>query len=195
MAEDRVRRPEVTLVATSAPMPTSAVEEQVPTPPRRRSALLVVVPLVLVALVLARPDAAPEPSPPPPAGLVLLEEQLVVTQSGILVVPVELQNPGDVLQVRSAVAYAQPVVDDPVVQAPEAVRARSDRRFVALLAPDCRLLQPGSPLRFSASVMLQVGRGSSGQELVLDLATAPEIRDRVQALCRRDDAAAAGGEP
>ncbi len=184
MPQDQVRRPEVTLTSSSAPPEPLAVEG--PQRPDRRPLALLLLPVVLLALVLGRPSA-PDARPPEPEqtpDLVLLEEQLAVTQGGVLVVALELRNPGDALQVRSAVAYAQPVVDDPEVQAPMTVRAGADRRFVALLAPDCRLLQPGSPLRFSASLLLQVGRGSVKQDLVLDLATAPVVRDRVAGLCR-----------
>lgn len=184
MPDDQVRRPEVTLVSTSATSTATAGRADEPEARRRRPVGLLLVPLALVALVLTRPEPPPEPSPQPVPDLVLLEEQLVVTQGGVLVVAVELRNPGDAMRVRSAAAYAQPVVDDPVVQAPETVRAATDRRFVALLAPDCRLLQPGSPLRFSASLLLQVARGSMAQDLVLDLAAAPAVTERVDALCR-----------
>ena len=184
MPDDRVRRPEVTLVSTSAPSTATLESTDEPERRRRRPVALLLVPLALVALVLTRPAPPPEPPPQPVPDLVLLEDQLVVTQGGVLVVPVELRNPGDAVRVRSAMAYAQPVVDDPVVQAPETVRAATDRRFVALLAPDCRLLQPGSPLRFSASLLLQVARGPVAQDLVLDLAAAPAVTERVAALCR-----------
>lgn len=187
MPDDQVRRPEVTLVSTSATSTATAERAEEAEPRRRRPMLVLLVPLALVALVLTRPAAPPAPSPQPVPSLVLLEDQLVVTQGGVLVVAVELRNPGDALRVRSARAYAQPVVDDPVVQAPETVRAASDRRFVTLLAPDCRLLQPGSPLRFSASLLLQVASGSEAQDLVLDLATAPAVTERVAGLCRREE--------
>lgn len=170
-------RPQVVLSASTEPgvlLP--------PAPPRRRLSL-VLVPLAVLLLGIGWPtEIAREPAGA--VELVLLPEQLVVTQSGVLVVPVELRNPGALLRVQAAAAYAEPVLVDPEVQAPQSVRAGQSRRFVALLAPDCRLLQPGSWLRFSASLLLKVADGSSDEDVVLDLAGAPVVRERVAALCR-----------
>ena len=182
---DQPRRPEVTLTGSSAP--AGAAEPDGPVRPPRRPLLLLLVPLALLVVAVALPSAPalePAPAEPPPT-LVLLPDQLSVTQGGVLVVPVELRNPGTLLQVRSAGAYAEPVREDPVLQAPEAVQAGAQRRFVALVAPDCRLLQPGSPLRFQASLLLKVARGSDRSDLLLDLASAPAVRDTVVSLCRR----------
>ena len=168
----------MTLTSSSAP---SSAEPPAPRDLRRAWLLL---PLALVAFALLRPVDPPPPEAPQPAPeLVLLEDQLVVTQGGVLVVAVELRNPGDALRVTSAVAYAQPVVDDPVVQAPEQVRAGATRRFVVLLAPDCGLLQPGSPLRFGASVLMEVVRGQQEEQLVSDVGAFPVVRERVASLC------------
>ena len=173
-------RPVVTLTASSA---RPAVRPD--GAPPRFPPLLLLVPLLVLALGIAWPGDAAAPAPTRAADLVLLPEQLVVTQSGVLVVPVELRNPGGPLRVEAAAAYAEPVLTDPEVQAPASVRAGQSRRFVALLAPDCRLLQPGSWLDFSASLLLKVERGSSDEDVVLDLADAPAVRERVAALCRR----------
>lgn len=165
---------------------TATLEEPDGRPPRR-PLLLLLVPLALLLAAVALPSTpALEPRPPePPAALVLLPDQLSVTQGGVLVVPVELRNPGAALQVRSAGAYAEPVREDPVLQAPQSVRAQGSRRFVALVAPDCRLLQPGSALRFQASLLLKVARGSADEDLLLDLAAAPVVQETVASLCRR----------
>lgn len=181
MPEPTPPRPAVTLTASSAP---AGVRPD--PPPRQLPPLLLLAPLVVLVLGIGWPLGATADRPPGVAHLVLLPEQLVVTQSGVLVVPVELRNPGGLLRVQSAAAYAEPVLADPEVQAPTSVRAGQSRRFVALLAPDCRLLQPGSWLRFSASLLLKVGHGSSDEDVVLDLADAPAVRERVAALCRRD---------
>lgn len=181
MSQEQVPRPEVTLASSSAP---SHAEREVEVPPRRGRRGLLLLPLALLGLALLRPvDEPPPPVPQPAPELVLLEDELVVTQGGVLVVALEVRNRGDALRVRSATAYAQAVVDDAVVQAPEVVRAGATRRFVALLAPDCRVLQPGSPLRFSASVLLEVARGSQAQQLVVDLTASPVLRERVASLC------------
>lgn len=173
------------MTLTGSSEPVQDREPDVRTP--RRPLLLLLVPLALLLVAVALPSTPSlESRPPePPATLVLLPDQLSVTQGGVLVVPVELRNPGAVLQVRSAGAYAEPVREDPVLQAPESVPAGGQRRFVALVAPDCRLLQPGSSLRFRASLLLKVARGSADEDLLLDLAAAPAILDTVASLCRR----------
>ena len=186
---EQPRRPEVRLTGSSAPA-GPAVEDAARPP--RRPLLLLLVPLALLVVAVALPSASRDgrtpldtgPSEPPPT-LVLLADQLSVTQGGVLVVPVELRNPGPALQVRSAGAYAEPVREDPALQAPERVAAAAQRRFVVLVAPDCRLLQPGSPLRFQASLLLRVARGSAASDLLLDLSSEPAVRDTVTSLCRR----------
>lgn len=176
------RRPEVTLVRSSEVLVAEPQDESAP----RRSGLLVgLVAAALLLLLVAGPDdRAAGPAPVVDAQLVLQSDSLGVTQGGVLVVPLELRNSGPELRVRSAAAYAEPVVTDPVVQAPRSVRSGAQRRFVALLAPDCRLLRPGSQFRFSATVALRVGIGSSSRELTVDLASAPRVRESVAGLCR-----------
>ena len=122
------------------------------------------------------------PAPQPPAQLVLRGDALTVTQGGVLVVPLELRNPGERLSVRSAQVFASPVGSDPSVQAPEEVAARDSRRFVALVAPDCRLLR-GTGTAFSAGLILEVGRGPVDAQLLLDLSADPVVADRVRTLC------------
>ena len=174
-------RPEVTLTRSSAPSP-----RDVPLPPRRPLPgwllPLGVVGVLLVAAV-GRDDPPRVQPPALDATLVLQAESLSVTQGGVLVVPVELRNPGPVVQVRSAEVYAEPVLADPAVEAPERVREASARRFVALLAPDCRLLRPGSPIEFRATVMLRLALGPTSRELVVDLGSDPAVRERVAGLC------------
>lgn len=177
-----LRPPEVTLVGSS--LPPAALE---PAPAGRRrpplALLLGAVAVLLLVAAVRAPDARPAPAVPA-ASLSLGTGGINITQYGVLVVPVELRNDGPALAVRKAWLYAEPVVDDPVVQAPTSVAAAGRRRFVALVAPDCRLLRPGSPLRFSATVMLRVGLGSTSQDLVVDLAASPEVAAAVDGLCR-----------
>ena len=184
---EQPRRPEVRLTGSSAP--AGPVEEAARPPRRPLLLLLLPLALLLVAVALSSAPSGQEPLDEGPAQapptLVLLPDQLSVTQGGVLVVPVELRNPGAVLQVRSAGAYAEPVREDPALEAPERVQAGAQRRFVVLVAPDCRLLQPGSTLSFQASLLLKVARGSAAQDLLLDLASDPVVRDTVMSLCRR----------
>lgn len=184
------RRPEVTLVRTSAPLPAGAAEaDQTRTPTRHRGLLLATALVALTIGIATAGDPAPPVSDVGPAGgpdasLVVQARDLSVTQGGVLVLPVELRNGGQRLQVRFASAYAEPVAQDPVLQAPTAVAPGARRRFVALVAPDCRLLRPGSQIEFRATVLLRVATGSVSQDLTADLAAAPGVRDRVAGLCR-----------
>jgi hypothetical protein len=182
---DPQRRPEVTLTRSSAGTVGPAEPEQPVAAPQRRGLLLALGVIGLLLLAVTAPDrSAPDPPPPVEAQLVLRPESLSVTQGGVLVVPLELRNAGPELRVRAANAYAEPVTTDPVVQAPEVVRAGAQRGFVVLLVPHCRLLTPGSPLRFRATVVLRVAVGSSMQDLSVDVAAVPSVRETVAGLCR-----------
>lgn len=145
-------------------------------PPRRRTVALVLAALLVLA-VLLRPD--PPPAEPPPS-LQLLADGISVSQSGVLVVPVLLRAPGAAVELGRADAYAEPVRDDPVVQAPDRVEAGARRRLVVLLRPDCRLLTPQAGLVFRASLLVRV---VDGPPLVLDLGAAPAVVQRVAGLC------------
>lgn len=184
------QRPEVTLVRTSAPLPRGAAEPEPPRAPRRQRGWLFGAAAVALLVAIA---ASGDPTSPasdegpvdgPDATLVVQDRDLSVTQYGVLVLPIELRNRGARLQVRSATAYAEPVAQDPVLQAPMEVGPGAQRRFVALIAPDCRLLRDGSTLEFRATVLLRVATGSVSQDLTADLAAAPGVRDRVAGLCR-----------
>ncbi len=177
-------RPEVTL--TSSSLPREAAPEPRAPAPRRRSAALLLLPLAALGLALAT-GRTPAVTPPAAASfdaeLLLLGERMSITQSGILVLPVELRNRGGALQVRRAEAYGSPVRDDPAVQAPQEVAAGERRRFVALIAPDCTLLDGGQSALFEASLLVRLASGSVSRDLVLDLADSELVRERVAGLC------------
>ena len=175
------RRPEVVLVRSSLAPPDQLPERAAPSTHRWGS-------LTASALVLLLAGTAPVPadrSPAPEVSALLLArpDGLTVSQSGVLVLPLELRNSGSALQVTTARAYAEPVVDDAVVQAPGEVTAWGQRRFVALVAPDCRLLRQGSPISFRGTVLLRVETAAARKDLVLDLADVPGVRDLVAGLC------------
>lgn len=179
------RRPEVTLTASSAPLraqePVSA-----PVRRRRRPVVLLALPAAALAVVVGtRTPAPPQPPPPFEVELVLLADRVSLSQSGVLVLPLELRNSGPAVTVQRAGAYASPVVADPVLEAPEAVARGAHRRGVVLVAPDCRLLGPGSALDFSAAVLLRVGQGSVSRDVVLDLSGTTAVRRLVAGLCSR----------
>jgi hypothetical protein len=186
---DPQRRPEVTLTRSSASAVVAtmsdAESDQAAAAPSRRGLLLALAVVGVLLLALTAPDrSASAPAASVDAQLVLRPDSLSVTQGGVLVVPLELHNGGAELQVRSANAYVEPVTSDPVVQAPATVRAEASRGFVVLLEPDCRLLAPGSPLRFRATVVLRVAVGSSMRDLAVDVAAVPAVRETVAGLCR-----------
>lgn len=181
------RRPDVTLTASSAPTRlTPPAGGAAPRGRRSRAVLLLPAAAVAVALVTGSPDPdPPAPAPSVDVELAVLPDAISVSTTGVLVVPVQLSNSGPAVHVERALAYASPVVHDAVVQVPEDVAAASRRRFVTLLAPDCRLLRPGSTVGFSASVLLRVEQGSTAEDVVLDLTT-PAVRRVVQGLCGAD---------
>jgi hypothetical protein len=182
---DPQRRPEVTLTRSSASTLAEREPERPAVAPQRRGLLLALGVVGLLLLAVTAPDrSGSAPTASVDAQLVLRPDSLSVTQGGVLVVPLELRNAGPELRVRSANAYAEPVTTDPVVQAPQAVRAGAQRGFVVLLQPHCRLLTPGSPLRFRATVVLRVAVGSSMRELTVDVAAVPSVRETVAGLCR-----------
>lgn len=159
------------------------------------------VPLVLLAAVAAlavllaalrEEPPAPAPVLPVDAALTLVPDDVSVTQSGVLVVPVLLRDRGPGLTVVDATAYAEPVRDDPAASPPQTVAPGQARRFVVLLAPDCRLLTPRSGLQFRASLLVRVASAGAEQQLVLPLGDTPAVADRVAGLCRRDPAASPG---
>ncbi len=176
---DEQRRPEVTLIRSSAPLPVSAERVR---EPRRRPWLALW--LTAFGLLLAGTSTGEPPPPPAPlaAELVVHPEALTVSQGGVLVLPLELRNGTGALQVAAQV-YAEPVSEDAVVQAPDDLQAGAVRSFVAIVAPDCRLLRRGSPIEFRATVLLRLSRGPQSRDLVADLAGAAGVRELVTARC------------
>ena len=177
---EELRRPEVVLVRSSAPLVLAPLA---PKPPPRRawSQLSLTAFLLLVAGTATGADvvAAPEPLR---VGLVAVDG-LTVSQSGVLVVPLQLSNAGRTVTVDASEVYAEPVRQDARVQVPGDVAEGESRGVVALLAPDCRLLRPGSPIEFSATVRVRVGRAGSEQDLHVDLGATPDVRRSVAGLC------------
>jgi hypothetical protein len=178
--------------------------ERVPDP--RAGALLRAVGLVLAtaAVVLAVAQGQREERPrtdeqrtavPVAASLQVVGRAVSVSQGGVLVVPVLLQDLGPGLTVTSARAYAEPVREDPVVTPPAEVAPAGAARFVVLLTPACELLTTRSRLAFRASLLLQVEQGGTGLPLVLDLGRDPVVARVVDGLCGRTPTADAGGRP
>lgn len=164
-------------------------------PTRLRWPLLVAVLVVaLVAVAGAvRPDRPVTRAGEVDAVLSIDPDSINITQSGVLVVPVEMRNQGGALEVRRAQAFAEPVRLNPDVQAPPSLDVQQTRRLIVLIAPDCRLLRPQSGLSFRASILVRIGSGSVGRDLVLDVGAEPVIMERVTGLC--GPVGAAAGDP
>lgn len=175
-----LRRPEVVLVRSSAPLAVLTLRE--PGPPRRSWSLLSLTAFVL--LVAGTPTGAQVSAAPEPlrVGLVAVDG-LTVSQSGVLVVPLELSNAGRTVTVDGSEVYAEPVRQDARVSVPRDVEGGAARGVVALLAPDCRLLRAGSPIEFRATVRVRVGRAGTEQDLHVDLGATPAVRRSVAGLC------------
>jgi hypothetical protein len=164
-------------------------------PDPRRAAVLRAVALVLAgtALVLAvvqgqreeRPRPQRREAVPVDAQLRLAGGEVFVSQGGVLVVPVVLQDLGPGLTVTSARAYAEPVREDPVTTPPERVAGGRTARFVVLLTPDCELLTTSSRLAFRASLLLRVEQDAAVRPLVLDVGSDPSVTRVVDGLCGR----------
>jgi len=146
--------------------------------------LVAVLVVALVAVVGAvRPDRAVPRAGEVDAVLSIEPDNISVTQSGVLVVPVQMRNRGAPLEVRRAQAFAEPVRLNPEVQAPPSLEVQQTRRLIVLVAPDCRLLRVQTGISFRASILVRVGAGSVGRDLVLDVGAEPAIMQRVLGLC------------
>ena len=133
-----------------------------------------------------RPRLEPREVVPVDAELQLAARSISISQGGVLVVPVVLQDLGPGLTVTSARAYAEPVREDPVTTQPGQVAPGRAQRFVVLLTPDCDLLTTRSRLAFRASLLVQVEQGGASLQLVLDLGSDPAVARVVDGLCDRD---------
>ena len=156
-------------------------------PRRTPPALLLGLVGVLVVIVVTSRPAAPEPPPaePPLAAVLQVAGEVSTSQSGVLVVPVDVVNDGPDLRIVRSQVWAEPVRSDPATGGVTRVAAGRTGRVVALVEPDCRLLGPQSPLRFVASlgVRMAVGDGRE-RDVYVDLGAQPFLAQHVTTLCR-----------
>lgn len=165
--------------------------ERVPHPrtgaAQRAVALVLAAATVVGAVVQGQREERPrrERRIPAPvaAELRLGARGVTVSQGGVLVVPVVLQDRGPGLTVTSVTAYAEPVREDPVASPPDEVGAGRTGRFVVLLTPDCDLLTVRSRLAFRASLLLQLEQAGARRQLVLDLGGDRSVARLVDGLC------------
>jgi hypothetical protein len=144
---------------------------------------------VVLAVVQGQREEQPRPqrrtAVPVDAELRLVGRGVSVSQGGVLVVPVVLQDLGPGLTVTSARAYAEPVREDPITSPPDQVGSGQAERFVVLLTPDCDLLTTRAQLAFRASLLLQVEQGGARLSLVLDVGSDRSVSRVVDGLCGR----------
>jgi hypothetical protein len=140
--------------------------------------------LVAAAVLVGRP---PPPPPPPPldAELRLLGDDLANSQSGVLVLPVEVVNRGPAVAVTDRVVWAEPVRQEPASEGRRRIESGATGRVVVLVQPDCALLAPGQGFSFAATLVLSL-RDDVGQQVdaSLDLGREPAVVERVAGLCR-----------
>ena len=155
----------------------------------RQAGLLLAGGALVLAVVQGQREEQPAPEPrravPVDAQLRLADRAVLVSQGGVLVVPVVLQDLGPGLTVVSARAYAEPVREDPATSPPDRVAAGDERGFVVLLTPDCDLLTDRSRLAFRASLLLQVEQDGAQRQLVLDVGSDRGVARVVDGLCGR----------
>lgn len=155
----------------------------------RHAGLLLAGAALVLAVVQGQREeqSAPEPrrAVPVDAQLRLADRGVSVSQGGVLVVPVVLQDLGPGLTVVSARAYAEPVREDPATSPPDRLAGGEARSFVVLLTPDCDLLTDRARLAFRASLLLQVEQDGARLQLVLDIGSDRAVARVVDGLCGR----------
>ncbi len=145
--------------------------------------LVAAVLLLGAAVVGSRPTAAPVP-PPIDVALRLVDDGLLNSQSGVLVLPVEVVNRGGAVRVASSVLWAEPVRQEPASSGRRRIAAQDTGRVVVLLQPDCALLNPGQDIVFAATLVVELSDDAGQQQQArLALGAEPAVAARVAALC------------
>jgi hypothetical protein len=186
----RSREPAAPPVTVTVPGgPADAPVADGPRAPRSGGAALALAVLAIVAVGVALADREPPPPPPPPldADLRLVEGGIGNSQSGVLVVPVEVVNRGPAVEVARTVVRAEPVQQESTSGGVARVDAGGTGRIVAVIQPHCAVVapRPGIAFPFAATLVVTL-RGPQQQEadLRLDLGQEPAVAARVASLCR-----------
>jgi hypothetical protein len=148
-------------------------------------ALLATALLVAVAVV-SRPHTSPPPAPPPPdVALRLADRPIVGSQSGVLLLPVDVVVRGPGVRIDRSLLWAEPVRQEAVLTGRTRFDADSTGRLLVLVQPDCRLMSPWHGYRLRVTVELElVGPEQQRATAVLDLGAEPPVARRAEALCR-----------
>ena len=126
--------------------------------------------------------------PPPPAPLAvalrLAPGPLVGSQSGVLLLPVEVDVRGPASRLGDSLLWAEPEPQETLLTGRTRFDADATGRVVVLLQPDCSLLAPSQGHRVVATLELElVGPAQQRARAVLDLGGEPTVSARVAALC------------
>jgi len=179
--------PVVTLSGASlAPPPLGAPEPERPVrrPGAGAAALVVGALALLAAAVVLGPTGAAEP-PRLAADVQVVADQVLNSQSGVLVVPVEVANRGAEVTVASTITWAEPVRQEPATTGNRRVAAGGTGRVVALLQPDCSLLSPSQGIPFVATLVVSLqGAQQQSLELRVDLGQESVVTTRIAAYCQ-----------
>lgn len=160
-----------------------------PAPPTARPAGGLVIgalaAAVLVAAVVVSRPPPPEPPPPFGVGLQLAAEYITGSQTGMLILPVDVALTGSPARLAGSVVWANPVRTTSAVGGRTRFTAERPGRVVVLVQPDCTLLAPSQGMQLVATLELTFeGPDSRRTSAVLDLGAHPAVEDRVTALCR-----------
>lgn len=144
--------------------------------------------VLLGGLVLGGGGASPPAAEPLDVTLRLLDAELSNSQSGVIVLPVEVVVRGPGFTVERAVAWAEPVRQAAATTGQTRFRADSTGRVLVLVQPDCRLLSPAQDTAVAATLQLELtGAGDQRATAVLDLGAEPALAARVSAVCAPGD--------
>ena len=159
--------------ATSAPEPPSR-----PTGPLLLAGGVVAVAVLVLAEVLS--PAAPRPDPVQ-ASLELAPRDVAASRSGVLVLPVEVDNRGPAVRVLDAEVEASPVGQASATSGRTRVEAGGSGRVNALVQPDCAELGT-APMQVVLRLRLRTADGVE-QPYELDLGEHPAVRQQVAGVC------------
>ena len=175
------RRPPVVTVTGGAPRTGPAARTA---PASARGPAVLVGALALAAGVAVLRQPPPPPPAPVEASLRVLGERIATSLAGVVVVPVETDNPGPAVVVEQLAVRAEPVRQTSSAHGVARVRAGSRGGFAVVVQPDCGVLAPPSGSAFTASltVTLRTG-GGARRDLRLDLDQDPAVAARVDSLC------------
>ena len=161
-------------------VPASTAPEPAPrsTGPLLLAGGVVVVALLAVAEVLS--PAAPRPVPVE-ATLALEPRDVAASRSGVLVLPVEVENAGPAVRVLDAQVEASPIGQESATTGRTRIAAGGSGRVVALVQPDCAALGT-APMEVVLRLRLRTADHAE-RAYAVDLGEHPAVRQQVAGVC------------